>query len=49
MLRYASYKDNAAKKINYLMARLGTYPGRELDLRLQEDYYHKLHKKVHGK
>jgi hypothetical protein len=42
-------KDSAAKRINYLMACLGTYRGRELNLRLQEDYYQKLCKKFQCK
>jgi hypothetical protein len=48
-LRNTVEKDNAAKRINYLMACLSAYRGRELNLRLQEDYYHKLHKKFHYK
>jgi hypothetical protein len=46
-LRNTLEKDSAAKRINYLMSRLSAYRGRELNLRLLEDYYQKLHMKFH--
>ena len=48
-LKGAMEKDKALRKSNYLMARLSAYRGRELDFRLQEDYYYKLRKKFQDK
>ena len=39
-------KQKVIKKINYLMARLSFFRGKEVDLRLQEKYYEKLCEKL---